>query len=356
VTARAEMVVSDHDLAARWAALRADQPQLRIRDAAAQLAVSEAELLATTVGQGAIRLGGDVAALVHGLPEVGRAMALTRNQHAVSEVRGRYGGVELGPHAGQVVGDAIDLRVFLGQWKHLFAIDEAHPQRTGERRRSLHVFDATGTAVHKVYLEPDGDVAAWDRLIARHADAGPPPLVIEAAPPVAAERPDREVDVAALTADWEAMADTHEFFFLLRKHRVSRVQALRLAGDDRARTTTRDALGRILAESSETGARIMIFVGNRGCIQVFSGAVGRIVRTGPWLNVLDPGFNLHLREDHIAATWIVKKPTRWGVVSSLELYDTAGEQIALVFRKRDDREQAEDPAWSQLLATLPEGR
>jgi putative hemin transport protein len=354
VTALAEQV-GETDLAARWSALRGERPQLRIRDAAAQLGVSEAELLATTLGDTATRLGGDVATLVHGLPEVGRTMALTRNEHAVSEVRGRYGGVELGSHAGQVVGEAIDLRVFLGHWKYLFAVDEPHPQRSGERRRSLHVFDATGTAVHKVYLEPDGDVAAWDALVARHAVAAPA-LTVEPAAPPSGERPDADVDRAALVADWDAMADTHEFFFLLRKHRVSRVQALRLAGPDRARTTTGDALSRILAESSETGARIMIFVGNRGCIQVFSGAVGRVVRTGPWLNVLDPGFNLHLREDHIAQSWIVRKPTRAGVVSSLELYAADGEQIALVFRKRDDREQAEDPAWSRLLDTLPEGR
>jgi hypothetical protein len=45
---------------------------------------------------------------------------------------------------------------------------------------------------------------------------------------------------------------------------------------------------------------------------------------GPWLNVLDPGFNLHLREDLIASAWIVRKPTADGVVSSLELFDAGG--------------------------------
>ena len=96
----------------------------------------------------------------------------------------------------------------------------------------------------------------------------------------------------------------------------------------------------------------MIFVGNRGCLQVFSGAVHKIVKHGPWINVLDPSFNLHLREDHIATSWVVAKPTRAGMVRSLELFDAAGETIALVFRKRDDREQAEDESWIARLATL----
>jgi putative hemin transport protein len=65
----------------------------------------------------------------------------------------------------------------------------------------------------------------------------------------------------------------------------------------------------------------MICVGHRGCIQVLSGAVERIVRHGPWLDVLDPGFNLHLREDRIASSWVAAKPTRSGVVRSLELFD-----------------------------------
>jgi putative hemin transport protein len=346
------------DLAGRWRALREAESGLRTRDAAARLGVSEAELLATQLGDTVTRLDGDFAALLHGLPDVGRCMALTRNEHAVSEVRGRYGGVELGAHAGQVVGEEIDLRVFLGHWRHGFAVDEPHPQRAGERRKSLHVFDRAGTAVHKVYLEPDGDVRAWDALVAARraegdgAAAGSAPLELEPAPAPRAERPDAEVDVPALAAAWDAMTDTHEFFHLLMAHSVTRTQALRLAGEARARRVGNGALGRVLEEAAAEGDRIMIFVGSRGCIQVFSGPVARIVRHGPWLNVLDPSFNLHVREDRIASSWVVDKPTSAGVVRSLELFDAAGETIALVFRKRDDRASPEDPAWHARLERL----
>jgi hypothetical protein len=72
---------------------------------------------------------------------------------------------------------------------------------------------------------------------------------------------------------------------------------------------------------------------------------------GPWLNVLDPGFNLHLREDLIASAWIVRKPTADGVVSSLELFDAGGCTIAMLFGERHAG-QAEQPAWRALLAQL----
>jgi putative hemin transport protein len=338
------------DLAALWRTLRTVRPGVRTRDAAVELGVSEAELVATSLGDIAVRLDDNPGDLLHALTEVGRCFALTRNEHAVSEVRGRYGGIELGAHAGQVIGDRIDLRVFLDHWRSLFAIDEPHPQRRGERRRSIHVFDRAGTAVHKIYLEPDGDAKTWDAIVATRTVTTP--LVVDPAPPRRVEVPDAAIDRAGLLADWDAMTDTHEFFRLLIKHGVTRTQALRLVGDHRARRVRDESIDQVLHVAAETCDQIMIFVGNRGCIQVFSGAIRRIVRHGPWLNVLDPDFNLHLRTDRIASSWVVAKPTRAGIVSSLELYDADGETIALVFRKRDDRERAEDPVWRALLDRL----
>lgn len=340
------------EIATMWKTLRALRPAVRTRDAAAELGVSEAELVQTMVGDGAVRLDGRPADLLRALPEVGRCMALTRNEHAVSEVRGRYGGIELGAHAGQVVGEHIDLRVFLGHWVHLFAIEEPHPQRDGERRRSVHVFDRSGRAVHKIYLEPDEDPRTWDAVVASRTVASTP-LVVEAAPPLRTERPDALIDRDALLAGWDAMQDTHELFHLLAEHRASRTQALRLVGEARAYRVANAAVDQLLSRAAEAGDEIMIFVGNSGCLQVFSGQVQRILRTGPWLNVMDPAFNLHVRADRIASSWVVGKPTRAGVVSSLELFDARGETIAMVFRKREDRERAEDPAWRALLEQLP---
>jgi len=348
--------VSAETLATRWQALKAVTPDLRIRDAATQLGTSELELLTTTVGATARWLDGDLAALLHGLPGVGRCMALTRGESAVSEVKGRYGGVELGPHAGQVVGEHVDLRVFMSQWKFALALDEPDP-RHDTRRRSIQIFDGAGTAIHKVYLQDDGgDLAAWTALVDQRLAAAAPEVALVPVASKPADRPDAEIDVERLRAAWDAMTDTHEFFFLLRKFNVSRTQALRLAGESRARRVTDDALAQVLGDSSETDLHIMIFVGNRGCLQVFSGTTKKVKRLGPWLNVMDPGFNLHLREDHIASSWVVNKPTASGVVRSLELYDGAGETIALVFRKRDDRDLAEDPDWSALLGRLSEPR
>jgi putative heme degradation protein len=60
-------------------------------------------------------------------------------------------------------------------------------------------------------------------------------------------------------------------------------------------------------DAADQVENIMISVGNRGCEQVFSGPIKRVVRHGPWLDVLDPEFNLYLRTDRIASSWRARR-------------------------------------------------
>src|SRR5262245_47905157 len=95
----------------------------------------------------------------------------------------------------------------------------------------------------------------------------------------------------------------------------------------------------------------MVFVGNRGCLQIHTGEVHKIVPLGPWINVMDPGFNLHLRTDAVTEAWIVRKPTDDGIVTSLELFDANGETIALLFGARKPGIPEQD-AWRERIAEL----
>jgi len=95
----------------------------------------------------------------------------------------------------------------------------------------------------------------------------------------------------------------------------------------------------------------MVFVGNRGMIQIHTGPVKTIRVMGPWLNVLDPDFNLHLRADLIASAWAVRKPTSDGIVTSLELFDAEGENIAMLFGARKPG-TPELEGWRELIAGI----
>ncbi|MDX1947056.1 MAG: ChuX/HutX family heme-like substrate-binding protein, partial [Pirellulaceae bacterium] len=207
-----------------------------------------------------------------------------------------------------------------------------------------------GLAMHKVFLQDDSDRAAFDKLISdlRSEDQG---FVATPVDPPAADLPDSEVDREGFLEAFRAMEDTHQFFGLLRRFKLGRIQALRFMGEEFAVPLDAKAGTEVLQQASAQQLPIMVFVGNRGCIQIHTGEVNKIVPFGDWINVLDPDFNLHLRETGIATAWLVRKPTKDGVVTSVELFDEAGENLVLFFGKRKPG-QAEDPKWRELAESL----
>ena len=218
---------------------------------------------------------------------------------------------------------------------------------------SFQVFDAAGTAVHKIYRRDTTDTDAWEALKASLLDEAPAPITVEPAADPASERPDADIDVDALRTEWAALKDTHDFFPLLRKLDVAREQALRLAGAPFARpVSAREAVSQVLEEAAASEEPIMVFVGNPGCIQIHSGPVKQVKWMGDWLNVLDPEFNLHLDVSQVASGWAVHKPTEDGPVHSLELFAEDGSVIAQFFglRKPGIPERA---WWTDLVARLP---
>jgi len=68
--------------------------------------------------------------------------------------------------------------------------------------------------------------------------------------------------------------------------------------------------------------------------------------------VLDPDFNLHLRQAGIDHGWVVKRPAKDGMITSVEFYDAKGEQVVNFFSRRD-RNKEETTAWRAIVATLP---
>lgn len=332
-------------LRSRWLERRASHGPAWLRDEALALGVSEAELLlASREGEVTRLRNEDVPALMADIASWGEVRTMTRNESAVIEATGRYEGLAFGPHAGQTVGD-LELRIFPSRWAHILAVEVRH----GEHHRgSVQVFDRAGHSVHKVFTE---DLHAWRATRDRWMLPPDAPALTCEPRSGPLDRPDADIDVATLQERWDALRDTHEFHGLLRELGVGRLQALRLAGASRARLVTPGALEAVLAGARDGHQRIMIFVGSQGVVQIHVGTVGHLKRSPGWLNILDRGFNLHVREADIASAWVVTKPTVDGPVHSLECYDAAGNTIVQLFAKRAEGEPTPE-SWIALLATL----
>jgi putative hemin transport protein len=247
-----------------------------------------------------------------------------------------------------VLAEAIDLRIFPKHWCHGFMVEK---ETEGGVRRSLQVFDAAGDAIHKIHLRDGSDLGVWEALRGELAleDQSQLLTVADRLPTEVPKSDPSKLDI--LQKEWRRMTDTHQFLRLVSKLKMNRLGAYRIAGEPFVRRLDVSAVEAMLHAVRDAGIEVMIFVGNRGCIQIHSGVIGTLTPMGPWQNVMDPGFNLHLRLDHVTEVWAVEKPTQRGPAVSVEVFDSEGGLIFQVFgvgkEGRDSR-----PVWKSIVDRL----
>jgi len=337
--------------------------------AAEQLGLSPAEILAADVRKNVIRLrdGGDTAySILLRLHELGRVRASSRNDFVSISVTGTARPPREIPATEErearkfpgYFGPPIDLRPSYANWQFAFA--QITFTREGQVSRRLHFFDAQGQAVQTLTLDSLNGVGAFEKIVEDfRAETQSPDLQLAAAEPEPAPRADAEVDVPSLIAAWDAITDVHQFSSaVLAKHDVTRLQALRLAGPERAqRLASPAALTALLNAAADQEMEIMAFVSNTANTQIFTGTINEPQQTrGDWISVKDDkGASLLIQPSGIDQIWLVKKPSSSGTLSTVEVYNAKGEVIVQFYSKREPR-KPESEAWRELLANLPKAK
>ncbi|MBM9590596.1 hemin-degrading factor [Leptospira sp. 201903075] len=320
----------NENLKQQWENLTKEMPKLRIRDAAKHLKVSEAELLATKIGPSVKLLKPDWAGFLLETTKLGYVMALTRNESCVHERKGVYKDVSVNGQTALAVGEDIDLRIFLKDWKYGFYAEEP---RENDVMCSFQFFDSKGEAVHKIYQTEKSLVDGWESIKNQFVDETQTFTTPTGATPPKTETNDPK-DIPQFLEAWGKLEDTHDFFSLLRKFQYSREFSLKAASGKFSFKISTEEFLNLMKQASKLELDIMIFVGNPGMIQIHTGKIQKLEPMGPWFNVLDPEFNLHLRTDRIESVYIVDKPTRDGLVTSVEVFDNDGILILQMFGKR----------------------
>lgn len=331
-----------------WKTLQQGPKAPRIRDAAKQLHSTELELLLADIPTSVTRLSCSPEQFLNAIPALGYVMALTRNNMAVHERKGVYTNISVSPGHMLVVGEDIDLRLFPSRWNHMFAVTAQTPK--GELK-SLQVFDATGTAIHKIYLTDKSNPEAYAEFVAQNTSADQSNIAEITAEVARPEIPDSHINLEEFRASWAALQDTHDFFPMLAKFRIQRMQAMRLAGEQWAVQVPVEVLQNLFEQVSTQNAEIMCFVGNNGSIQIHSGKASKLVPMEGWINVMDPEFNLHLNLNEVSSVWLVTKPSVDGDIHSVEVYDAQGGMGVQFFgRRKPGIPEREDwfAIWSSL--------
>lgn len=324
---------------------QAQHPHAYLRNIAKEFSCTEAEL--TACKKETIFLKNNIKSFLVELESLDEVMCLTRNDSCVHERKGIYANISFEGgekhNIGLAVNADIDIRMFLNGWAFIFAINE-------EERQSFQFFNKQGEAIHKVFLTENSNKEAFLSIIEKFK-IEPFEMQFEPAKPSRCELPDEEINQKLFQKDWANLKDTHDFFPMIMKHRVTRTQALRLAGEKFARKVEDLAIRKILELARDKTCEIMVFVGNKDCIQIHTGEVKNLVEARGWYNVMDEKFTMHLNDKDIAQCWVTVKPTVDGNVHALECFDANGEMIVQVFGKRKPN-IPELPLWREIIAKI----
>ncbi|WP_455477652.1 hemin-degrading factor [Bartonella sp. B41] len=329
--------------------LREEKKEMRNRDFALSIGVSEAEVVASycTIGK-ATRLHVDIVTLLENAPKLGTVLVLTRNENAVHEITGCFEKIVHNTHIPITLGE-IDLRIFSKQWAFCFEYDVII---LGESRKSIQFFDKCGSAILKIYSKDTTNMEKWDNLVRKlvHEDQL---SVLDILPPSDSVQCNTvNHDVETFRNRWRQMTDVHQLHGILSELKINRRDAIKYVEDEFSDELKIEAVEIMLNQVAQQKIPIMCFVGNKGCVQIFSGKIKNIKQVGSWINVLDQKFHLHLLVSGIDSVWRVRKPTKNDYVNSLEVFGKNGEMIIQFFGlRKEGQKELED--WRSLLSNLP---
>ncbi|MEA2117741.1 ChuX/HutX family heme-like substrate-binding protein [Halovibrio sp. HP20-50] len=330
-------------------AARAAQPRLPAIEIAERLSISEGELQAARLGRDVWTLPLSPSDIAAYLPQLGRVKALTRSRLAVLEQTGDYPELSGGEHTGLLLDPGgLDLRLLYTNWHWACLIRDpmlATSAQEAHWRWSLQIFNQHGCAVHKCFALENPLPRPWGALAA--LGTRDTPAFTQSMPRLKRPLP----EAPTLASEWGAMRDVHQFFALLQRHHLERIEANQLMEGRYTRALPVNALETVLEHASQRALPLMLFVASPGCVQIRTGKLPIPQRARGWLNLFGEQFTLHLDDTAIDQVWQVSKPNRDGGVTSIEAFDAQGSLVLQLYAERQEG-RTERREWRQLLDEL----
>ena len=362
----------------RYQREKAKTPMLFPTEGAKLLGVSElALLLASPHSQ---YLGTQCQDILTKLEQFHELLSIVRNEHAVHEKIGRYQNLKISTNMALMVNvGGLDLRYFINQWQHMLAISIHGNDNSNHNKPSysLQFFDEQGNAINKIFLQSTSDdqVQKWQALIDGYAkqantyvdivnndtdeinDDTPQEICLKKSQQHDGDWQLQALDkktIADFQQQWLNMNNIHQFHFIIQKLGIDRASSYHHAPEKHAVALQVDAIEPLFQLVKEHDCPLMTFVGNTGVVQIQTGNIHHIKRTGDWINILDKDstqFTLHLHDVAITQLWVVKRPTSDGIITCVEAFDKSGKTIVSFFGQRLEGEP-DLASWRQVTDKL----
>ena len=267
-----------NNLKSKWKTFQKDNPKVRIRDAAYQMKVSEAELLSTEINETvSFLLIEDMTAFIKDVLKVDKIMLLIRSDYVVHEKTIKTKNIRL--EENQIIdldkNDCSILDFNIDAFEYVFFQKKMHSNR---ELKSFQFFDKAGMAILKIYLKGK-DLGFFDEIDLKYKK----------------------------TYNYEMQSDLDINNSNLLDSKIK----INLPFDTiNSKTTCRDisvkSLRLILENASDMKTPIQIHALGLGTIQYHRNTVRNIVDYGPWVNVIDQKFNLHVLENGLTRASLIQ--------------------------------------------------
>ena len=256
-----------NELKLNWVNFQKNNPKIRIRDAAKSLGVSEADLLCTEIGNDVNYLKiDDTSKFIAEILKLDQIMMLTRNESVVHELT-------VSPLEINFVGNCITDRHQLPLLefnhtilKHVFYQKKIHASK---ELRSFQIFSKNGKSCIKFFLKGPNE-NKFDELGNLYKANYNYTLLNE----MSHSRPDSLISKNGLANDFNNSSTNGSIL-------------------------KQKALSIILKKCAKHQCPIEIEVFGIGVRQYYRGQIKKVVNFGPWENILDKEFNLHVLSNEI---------------------------------------------------------
>ncbi|MDR2863682.1 MAG: hypothetical protein LBV54_07425 [Puniceicoccales bacterium] len=293
--------VSSEELRQAWQELKTRTPHLYARDAARQLGVPEARLIALGNGDTSFRLHiPDYAAFFNGLAQFGETLVLARNDGAVLE-KDSVLHFEEKDHYFIATGDGVRLAFGKASLAHVFVV---HAEKWV--RRGIQFFDASGNAVFKLYFRDDAKIPAFDEWIKPWLSADQSPALATIPVPAPALPPTH------------CGAHAHEGTSGHCGAHKSVATLINLPPE---------SYKTLLEAAAKSGEPITLSLANANSFFSVTATIQKTAPSGPWFNILDDTLHMHLSVD------AVKSASAFlGAASSGDITDAASRELKVAFK------------------------
>lgn len=331
-----------NDIRLRWEQLKSYHPELSPATAAEKLKVSEVELFQSAGGENLKILNNQFGKLFAEIEKIEHFKILIRNKSCIQEINGSFKINSNQNGKLNIENEIAKLNIQTDELKYCFSIKS-------ETENSFRFFDSKGSTVLRIITNPDTDQKLFDEItekfISEDQDAE---LKIEATETLQ-NQTSTEINLQEFHSDWKNLDAIDDFQKILKKHNLTRWQAVHNAPDDffAAKIKNRKVVN-LLEETIEAEIPVRIYTENSCCIQSYHGEIENSSWHGSWFNVFAPDFSFHFDSSKVIESRIVRKPTNAGIISSIECFDGNDEMMFEIFcdREKDDPELNE---WRALL-------